>query len=70
MIGSAVVNIGFSTYMTNKHINELIDSLENMFLNQKKMDIFFCYYLINIYLDVRAQCFNKKKDNKLMKANV
>ena len=56
--------------MTNKHINELIDSLENMFLNQKKMDIFFCYYLINIYLDVRAQCFNKKKDNKLMKANV
>ena len=70
VIGSAVVNIGFSTYMTNKHINELIDSLENMFLNQKKMDIFFCYYLINIYLDVRAQCFNKKKDNKLMKANV
>lgn len=65
-----MVTIGLSTYMTNKHINELIDSLENMFLNQKKMDIFFCYYLINIHLDVRAQCFNKKKDNKLMKANV
>ena len=65
-----ILTFGLSYYITNKHINELIDSLEKYFLNQKKMDILFCYYLINIYLDIRGQCFNKKKDNIILKAYV
>ena len=68
--GTYILTFGLSYYITNKHINELIDSLEKYFLNQKKMDILFCYYLINIYLDIRGQCFNKKKDNIILKAYV
>ena len=65
LLGCMGILVAYSAYTTNKHIDEIINQVEEIYLKSKKTDIYFSYYLINMYLDIKVASFSQG-NNKLL----